>query len=354
MIVKSVAEQFGIDEEHIEEHGNEIFEYVYYNLIQNRMIYHMTNSVIAEEIKQEGLKPISNTQMNGDIKDIIDKIKKYSPWLEENLFPYVLTDIKGEGIYFDEIPCNIGTYFYSPEWLKCFCSGAAQLAERQETGDAFLKRDYQSVLENIGILTESYNFNEADANALRGFLDKYWEKFKNATPTLILIPSACLNDDKRSFFNSESFAREIKKIRDGYVDTSYSHLELKIMEKDESQRQRIEKEKKEKIERQKKEHSSVYYKVEELIKLYKSMAQFNRTTKDAIAPEYLSFADVSPLVPEKYRHTLKAAKESGMISWEDIAKGSLEMQVTSEEAAIAQDIEDRYVKKEGELQIDDE
>ena len=353
--MKAVAEQLGIDEEHIEEHGNEIFEYVYNNLIQNRVVYHMTNSVIAEEIKKEGLKPINNTQMTVDINSIIDRIRKYNPWLEEYLFPFVSTDIRCENaIYFDEKPCNIGTYFYSPEWLKCFCDGAAQLAERQEMGDAFLKRDYQSVIENIGILAESYNINEADANALKGFLDKYWEKFKSATPTLILIPSACLNDDKENFFNSESFAGEIKRIREGYVDTSYSHLELKIMEKDESQRQRIEKEKKERIERQKKEHSSVYYKVEELIKIYKSMAHFNRTTKEAIAPEYLSFADVSPLVPKKYRHTLKAAKESGMTSWEDIAKKSLEMQVTSEEAAVAQDIEDRNVKKEGELQIDDE
>ena len=48
------------------------------------------------------------------------------------------------------------------------------------------------------------------------------------------------------------------------------------------------------------------------------------------------------------------AKESGMTSWEDIAKKSLEMQVTSEEAAVAQDIEDRNVKKEGELQINNE
>lgn len=266
IIIKSVSKLLGIDEAFLEERGNEIFEFIYNNLITNGVVYHMTNSVIAEGIKQNGLKPVGHTEMSADIKNVATRMETYAKKITNSLFPFVLGEIDDEsGFFYSESPINVGAFFNSPEWLKVFCGGAADLSGRKETWHSFAKRDYDSMITNINILVEKYGIQEEDAGVLKDFFNKYWNMFEKATPTLVLIPQKCLGDEL--IFHQDSFIDKCKKIREGYVDTSYSKVEQQIMQRSQGDKERIERKKKEEIKKAKKEHSSIYYKVNEFLRI---------------------------------------------------------------------------------------
>lgn len=94
ILCNKIAEKLEIDEEHIDEKKDEIFGYIYNNLIKNGFCFHITNSTLAENIQNEGLKKPADTSVSIDIGSILNMMKKYeNGTISLNLFPFSSVDI---------------------------------------------------------------------------------------------------------------------------------------------------------------------------------------------------------------------------------------------------------------------
>lgn len=280
-LCKKIAEKLGIDEESLDERQEEIFNYVYNNLVKNGFVFHVTNSVFAEKIKEEGLHGLVDTSMASDISEIMDIMKKYDEDSIIRNFTFSINDIKGKtGFYYASNLGEIKKYLHSPEWLKQFCIGIETDCFKDGKIDAYERKDYNRIMQGIQLLANKYKFSEQDANRLTSIINKYLKMLEKSKPVLILIPRNTLGLDDSSF-------------KEFYEDMISDDIEDGEMIFDKNNRK-------------------IYFMIDTLLKCYNLpsvLGGHDEQCKNTIKPIDLSFADLSQLLPEEIREKLSKTDE---------------------------------------------
>ena len=280
-LCKKIAEKLGIDEESLDERQEEIFNYVYNNLVKNGFVFHVTNSVFAEKIKKEGLHGLVDTNMALDISEIMDIMKKYDEDSIIRNFTFSINDIKGKtGFYYASNLGEIKKYLHSPEWLKQFCIGIETDCFKDGKIDAYERKDYNRIMQGIQLLANKYKFSEQDANRLTSIINKYLKMLEKSKPVLILIPRNTLGLDDSSF-------------KEFYEDMISDDIEDGEMIFDKNNRK-------------------IYFMIDTLLKCYNLpsvLGGHDEQCKNTIKPIDLSFADLSQLLPEEIREKLSKTDE---------------------------------------------
>lgn len=280
-LCKKIAEKLGIDEESLDERQEEIFNYVYNNLVKNGFVFHVTNSVFAEKIKEEGLHGLVDTSMASDISEIMDIMKKYDEDSIIRNFTFSINDIKGKtGFYYASNLGEIKKYLHSPEWLKQFCIGIETACFKDGKIDAYERKDYNRIMQGIQLLANKYKFSEQDANRLTSIINKYLKMLEKSKPVLILIPRNTLGLDDSSF-------------KEFYEDMISDDIEDGEMIFDKNNRK-------------------IYFMIDTLLKCYNLpsvLGGHDEQCKNTIKPIDLSFADLSQLLPEEIREKLSKTDE---------------------------------------------
>lgn len=288
ILCKKIAKKLNIDEELLDERQEDIINYIYNNLFKDGFCFHVTNSVLVENIKKEGLHGLGNTSMSSDMSEIFEMLKKYGDF-EHSLFNFSKLDLKDKrGFFYSDYLSEINKYLYSPEWLRIFCRGVEATCFEDGKVDAFERRDYNRIMQGIQLLINQYNISEQDAKKLTLFVDKYWKMFEKSKPTLILIPRNSLGLDDSGF----------KDFYEGYVSDEIEYNELAFD----------------------KNNREIYFKLDTLLECYKihMSNRANLDCKSNISPADLSFIDLSQLLPEEIREKIQEAERTKKASEENI------------------------------------
>lgn len=281
-LCKKIAEKLDIDEESLDERQEEIFNYVYNNLVKNGFVFHVTNSVFAEKIKEEGLHGLVDTNMALDISEIMGIMEKYDDGrFIINAFTFSKNDINGKtGFYYASNLNEMTKYLYSPEWLKQFCKGIEMSCFKDGKIDAYERRDYNRIMQGIQLLANKYKISEQDVNRITSIINKYLKMLEKSKPVLILIPRNTLGLDDSRF-------------KEFYEDMISDDIEDGEMIFDKNNRK-------------------IYFMIDTLLKCYNLpslLGGHDKQCKNTIKPIDLSFADLSQLLPEEIREKLSKTDE---------------------------------------------
>ncbi len=281
-LCKKIAEKLDIDEESLDERQEEIFNYVYNNLIKNGFVFHVTNSVFAEKIKEEGLHGLVDTNMALDISEIMGIMEKYDDGrFIINAFTFSINDINGKtGFYYASNLNEMTKYLYSPEWLKQFCKGIEMSCFKDGKVDAYERKDYNRIMQGIQLLANKYKFSEQDVNRITSIINKYLKMLEKSKPVLILIPRDTLGLDDSG-------------LKEYYEDMLSDYIEDGEMIFDKNNRK-------------------IYFMIDTLLKCYNLsflVGGHDKQCKSTIKPIDLSFADLSQLLPEEIREKLSKTDE---------------------------------------------
>ena len=281
-LCKKIAEKLDIDEESLDERQEEIFNYVYNNLVKNGFVFHVTNSVFAEKIKEEGLHGLVDTNMALDISEIMGIMEKYDDGrFIINAFTFSINDINGKtGFYYASNLNEMTKYLYSPEWLKQFCKGIEMSCFKDGKVDAYERKDYNRIMQGIQLLANKYKFSEQDVNRITSIINKYLKMLEKSKPVLILIPRDTLGLDDSG-------------LKEYYEDMLSDYIEDGEMIFDKNNRK-------------------IYFMIDTLLKCYNLsflVGGHDKQCKSTIKPIDLSFADLSQLLPEEIREKLSKTDE---------------------------------------------
>ena len=290
-------------------------------MFKDGFCFHVTNSVLAENIKKEGLHGLVNTSMSSDISEILEMLKKYGDF-ELSFFNFSKQDLKGKrGFFYSTYLSEINKYLYSPEWLRIFCRGVEATCFEDGKVDAFERRDYNRIMQGIQLLINQYNISEQDAKKLTSFVDKYWKMFEKSKPTLILIPRNSLGLDDSGF----------KDLYEGWVSAEVEDNELTF---DENNRE-------------------IYFKIDALLECYKIYME-NRIDSDCksnINPTDLSFVDLSQLLPEEIREKYNTAKQHQKYTLNDLVglTRGVDPQKRAEAFRVVEGLEQMHESEKGDI-----
>ena len=112
---------------------------------------------------------------------------------EDTPFKFALFDMSHDykGVFCNSDPLLITDYCWGPEWFRLFCGEASiyhQIVDyKKEKG--YRKKNYDDALVCVKRLIEYHNLSDNDEKKVLEFFNKYWNKFKNAKPMVILIPT---------------------------------------------------------------------------------------------------------------------------------------------------------------------
>lgn len=208
-LIKKIAFLLNIDNENIEAKFDEILKFTYFNFFVDGFIFHATNSLFGNQMITNGFSERNNDEEKSDIvhiNQILQKSGKLTP------FKFVFFDLSHDytGLFCNSNPLLITDYCYGPEWFRLFCGEAPvydQLVDyKKEKG--FRNKNYDDALECVKKLIEYHNLPDNDAKEVLDFFNKYWNKFKDATPMVILIPT-------KMVFDNDTMLNAIKKNLDG-------------------------------------------------------------------------------------------------------------------------------------------
>ena len=321
ILCKKIAEKLNINEELLDERQEDIINYIYNNLFKDGFCFHVTNSILAENIKKEGLHGLGNTSMSSDISEIFEMLKKYGEF-KTSFFTFSKQDLEGKrGFFYSTYLSEINKYLYSPEWLKNFCRGVEDTCFEDGKVDAFERRDYNRIMQGIQVLINQYNISEQDAKKLTSFVDKYWKMFEKSKPTLILIPRNSLGLDDSGF----------KDFYEGWVSDEVEDSELTF---DENNRE-------------------IYFKIDTLLECYKihMSGQIDSDCKSNISPTDLSFVDLSQLLPEKIREKYNTAKQHQKYTLNDLVglTRGVDPEKRAEAFKVVEGLEQKHESEKGDI-----
>lgn len=194
-IIKKIASILNIKEENIQANIGDIEEYAYLNFYINGYIFHSTNSLYGNELIANGFTKKEDSEEKEDINNIYKLLSKYN---KENPFQFVINDFNHEytGIFCDSDPLLITNYCNGPEWFRLFCGEASvyhQLVDHHKE-KGFSTKNYDDALECVSALINYYNLPNNEKQEVLNFFNKYWNKFKDTKPMVILIPTSKIFD----------------------------------------------------------------------------------------------------------------------------------------------------------------
>lgn len=209
-LIKKIASLLDISSENIKTKFNEILRFAYYNFFLEGFIFHATNSLFGNQIIENGFSVRHNDEEKSDIErvnQILQKSGKLSP------FQFIFFDLSHDytGLFCNSNPLLITNYCCGPEWFRLFCGEASvyhQLVDyKKENG--FRNKNYDDALECIKTLINYHSLSNNDAKEILDFFNKYWNKFKDAKPMVILIPT-------KMVFNEHTLSNAINKSLDSF------------------------------------------------------------------------------------------------------------------------------------------
>ena len=189
-LIKKIASLLNISNENIGVKFNEILMYAYYNFFVEGFIFHATNSLFGNQIIENGFSArIDNEEIKNikHINQILQKPDKLSP------FKFIFFDLSHDytGLFCNSNPLLITDYCCGPEWFRLFCGEAPvyhQLIDyKKENG--FRNKNYDDALECVNRLIQYYELSNTDSKEIIDFFNKYWDKFKDTKPMVIIIPT---------------------------------------------------------------------------------------------------------------------------------------------------------------------
>jgi len=209
-LIKKIASILNIDNKDIEAKFAEILKFAYLNFFVEGYIFHATNSLFGNQLITKGFSEKNDDEEKSDIahvNQILQKSGKLTP------FKFVFFDLSHgyTGLFCDSNPLQITDYCHGPEWFRLFCGEAPvydQLVDyKKEKG--YRNKNYTDALECIKKLIEYHNLPDNDAVEVLDFFNKYWNKFKDAIPMVILIPT-------KMAFDKDIMSNAIQKSLDGF------------------------------------------------------------------------------------------------------------------------------------------
>lgn len=209
-LIKKIASILNIDNENIKAKFGEILMFAYLNFFIEGFIFHATNSLFGNQLITNGFFVRNNDEEKSDIahvNQILQKSGKLTP------FKFVFFDLSHDytGLFCNSDPLLITDYCCGPEWFRLFCGEAPvynQLVDyKKEKG--YRNKNYDDALECVKKLIEYHNLPYNDAEEVLEFFNKYWNKFKDATPMVILIPT-------KKVFSNDAMLNAIEKNLDGF------------------------------------------------------------------------------------------------------------------------------------------
>lgn len=189
-LIKKIASILNIESQNIEVKFDEILLYAYYNFFVEGFVFHATNSLFGNQLVVNGFSKSGNANEISDIahvNQILQKSGKLTP------FKFVFFDLSHDysGLFCNSDPLLITDYCSGPEWFRLFCGEAPvydQLVDyKKEKG--YRNKNYDDALECVEKLIEYHNLSDSDSKEVLEFFDKYWNKFKDTSPMVILIPT---------------------------------------------------------------------------------------------------------------------------------------------------------------------
>lgn len=226
-VKEKIAEQLNIENK--KEKEQEIFKYACEKLLTNGYVYHITNSVVADKIMEEGLTT-NKALDNSELYRIIQIYKEHG---EEHAFGWSVFDAD-KGWFYDGTLLNIEHYSNSPEWFSQFCGESRRYSYGvvpEQNRHAFRERDYSKAINNVQTLIKQMNISEDEEKEILEFFNKNWKMYEKATPKLLLIPRKDINEDHNAedlakFFNI-SYLKDL--LNGNLMFLNDEHSELKIL-----------------------------------------------------------------------------------------------------------------------------
>lgn len=209
-LIKKIASLLNINNEDIKTKMVEIIIFAYKNFFNEVFIFHATNSLFGNQIITNGFSERNNDEEINDIShinQILQKTGKLTP------FKFIFFDLSHNytGLFCNSDPLLIENYCCGPEWFRLFCGEAPvydQLVD-YEKEEGFRNKNYDNALECVNKLIEYHNLSDFEAKEVLDFFNKYWNKFKDATPMVILIPT-------KMVFDNDTMANAISKSIEGF------------------------------------------------------------------------------------------------------------------------------------------
>ena len=195
-IINKIASILNISKENIQSNIGEIEKYAYLNFHLNGYIFHATNSLYGSELIKNGFIKKEDNEEKNDIIRINEIFSKYD---KTNPFQFIINDFNHEntGIFCDSDSLRIMSYSNGPEWFRLFCGEASvyhQLVDyHKENG--YSTKNYDDAFKCVSSLIKYYNLPENESNEVLTFFNKYWNKYKDTKPMVILIPTNVVFDE---------------------------------------------------------------------------------------------------------------------------------------------------------------
>lgn len=191
-IKKKIAEKLDIKIKEIPDRDKEIFEYAYKNFKENGYVFHAGNSFSIGKNMENGLNGNgSNIEQKKELLHIASIYGKYD---RDKPLGWGIIDIENnnDGWFYDGSPENALYYADSPEWFNQFCGGNLAYSYEgieEEKRHGYTNRDYNTCLETVTGLIEKNKMTDEDKKEILDFFNKYWNLFRDTTPTLLLVPA---------------------------------------------------------------------------------------------------------------------------------------------------------------------
>lgn len=197
-----IAKRIGISKREILQRKNEIIQFAFDNFKKNGYVFHAANSLSVMKKMIYGLVDNDvDVEQQNELLRIEELYRKYNPTSNYSPLGHGATDIKenNTGWFYDGLPIHSTGYANSPQWFNYLCGKSyvyfSDIPEEERNG--YETRNYNKALNAVLWLVKKENMFPEDKKEILLFFKKSWNKYKDTTPCLILVPvgEVGINDD---------------------------------------------------------------------------------------------------------------------------------------------------------------
>lgn len=226
-LVNKIANELGLNNENIKSEKYKIVDYIFCNFKENGYVFHAGNSKSILKNMKYGLNDhINDDARQNEILNIESIYRKYNPYNEYSPLGHAAQDIieKKTGWFFDGFPVHVTTYANSPQWFEYLCGKSYVYFDAipKEQRNGYANRDYQMSLNAVIWLISSNKMNKEDGQTILNFFNKCWKEYKDTTPCLLFIPvkEVGINDglNINQYYSKEGMQQLLNDVIQGKVN----------------------------------------------------------------------------------------------------------------------------------------
>lgn len=190
---EKIAKKLGISRKEIDQRKKKIVQYAYQNFKKNGYVFHAANSASVKMKMTIGLNNNNtNIEQQKELLYIESLYRKYEPDSLYSPLGHGATDIidNKTGWFFDGLPIHSTGYANSPQWFSYLCGKSYVYFDSipEERRNGYANRDYETALEAVIWLTKNKKMSLEDRKEILSFFIKCWNEYKDTTPCLMFIP----------------------------------------------------------------------------------------------------------------------------------------------------------------------